>query len=99
LETRFVYTPDDIFQVTPSFSWEKTNDFSHAAKITPETPELQEIRYLSDEQVKLLFEVELLFNWDKARRLKADFSHRTRKFMSRSRENYDYATISLEYLF
>lgn len=99
LETKFIYAPNRIVRVAPSFAWEKTGDFTHGVETDTSTQELREIRSLSDEQVKLLFGLELVFNWGDARRLRADFSHRVRKFMSRPRELTDYATVSMEYLF
>ncbi len=99
LETRLTYSPDQIFQITPFFSWEKTNDYNHDFKTNPITENVAELRYLADEQTKMLFEVELIFNWDKARRTRFDFSHRVRSFMERPKEIIDYATVSLEYLF
>jgi hypothetical protein len=99
LETKFVYQPNSIVQITPSFAWEKSGDFSHGVESDSSTLELREIRYLSDEQVKMLFGVEFLFSWDQARHFKAEFSRRVRKFMTRPRESYDIAIVSMEYMF
>jgi hypothetical protein len=99
LESRLIYSPDQILKVTPFFSWEKTNSYNHDVKsgLAPET--ITELRYLADEQVKMLFEVELVFNWNHVRRTRFDFSHRVRTFMQRPKEINDYATISMEYQF
>jgi hypothetical protein len=99
LETRLIYAPNQVFQVTPFFSWEKTNDYNHDVKGGSQLESLTEIRYLADEQTKMLFEVEFIFNWNNFRRTRFDFSHRVRTFMQRPKEINDYATVSMEYLF
>lgn len=99
LETRLTYSPGKVLEITPSFSWEKTDDYGHGVKANAESQGLEEIRFLSDEQVKLLFRIEMVLNWSKGRLLRADFSHRTRKFMALSTERTDYATVSLEHQF
>jgi hypothetical protein len=99
LETRLIYNPNKIFQITPSFAWERTNDFKHSVEVNDINEALTEIRSLSDQQVKMLVEVELIFKWAQTRRLRADFSHRVRTFMERPRELIDYATLTLEYMF
>ncbi|HBC46600.1 MAG TPA: hypothetical protein DCZ43_06095 [candidate division Zixibacteria bacterium] len=99
LETKLVYAPDHIFQVAPFFSWEKTNDYNHDITGGSQEETITELRYLADEQVKMLFDIELIFNWNHVRRTRIDFSHRIRTFLQRPKENSDYATVSMEYLF
>jgi len=99
LETRITYAPNRIVQFSPQFAWEKTGDYNHSVRFDGLNSEPEEIRYLAEEQVKLLFGIELVFDWDDARRLKIDASHRVREFKNRPREVSDYATLSLEYLF
>jgi hypothetical protein len=98
-ETRFVYAPNKIIQFSPAFGWEKTNDYSHAVELDVVDNLPREVRYVSDEQVKLSYGAELIFNWHPARRLRIDMSHRIREFAARPREINDYATLTLEYLF
>jgi hypothetical protein len=98
LESKLIYKPDQVFQVTPFFSWEKTNDYNH--DVTGAQAEtITELRYLADEQVKMLFDLEFIFNWNHVRRTRFDFSHRVRTFLQRPREIDDYVTVSMEYLF
>jgi hypothetical protein len=99
LETRLIYSPDHLFQITPFFSWEKTNDYNHAVALSESSKEVIETRVMADEQLKMIFEVEVIFNWNHARRTRLDFLRRVRTFMSRPREINDYATISMEYIF
>lgn len=99
LDTRLNYSPGRIVRLSPSFSWEKTDDYGHAVRPDASDEDLEEIRYLSDEQVKLLFRMELVIEWGQGRHMRADYSHRIRKFMERPKEKNDYVTISMEYLF
>jgi hypothetical protein len=99
LETRLIYSPDHLFQITPFFSWEKTNDYNHGVVVSESSKDVIETRIMADEQLKMIFEVELIFNWNHARRTRFDFLRRVRTFMSRPKEVNDYATISMEYLF
>jgi hypothetical protein len=99
LDTKLTFAPGRIFRFSPLFAWEKTGDYNHSIKLDSLVSEPQEIRYLADEQIKLLFGVELMFDWDSSRKLKLALSHRIREFMSRPREVSDYAMLTMEYLF
>ena len=99
IETRLVYTPIQVLQITPFYSWEKTTDFNHGVIVGDTGGDIRETRLVADEQTKMVFEFEVVFNWDRARRTRFYFSHRTRDFMERPRETNDYATVSMEYIF
>lgn len=99
LETKFIYRPKQFFQITPSFAWEKTSDFTHSVELSSELSDLREFRRLSEEQVKMLLQIDLVFQWSERRSLRADLSRRIRKFMTRPREINDFVTFSMEYLF
>lgn len=99
LETKFIYSPVNSFRIAPFFGWEKTNDYTHSVDSNSDSAELNEIRKLTDEQVKLMLAVETVFNWSQSRHLRAEFSRRIRKFMERPREFTDYAAVSMEFIF
>lgn len=99
LETSVAYSPAPQLEIEPYFFWEKTGDYNHEVKPDPSVETPDEIRSLSDEQVKMYFQLKVTFKWDQKRTLMADFSHRLRKFMDRPREKNDYIRISMEYLF
>ena len=99
LESKLIYAPVSGFRISPSFGWEKTNDYSHSVETDTESEVLNEIRKLSDEQVKLLYAIELAIDWTDSRRMRAEFSHRLRKFMERDHENTDYAAVTMELFF
>jgi hypothetical protein len=98
-ETKLTYAPDRAFRFSPVFAWETTADYNYTVTLDSLDAEPQEIRYLADEQIKLLFGIELIFHWADARRLRFDISHRIREFKSHPREISDYVTLTLEYLF
>jgi len=98
-ETKLTYIPDRTFRFSPTFAWEKTADYNYSVALDSFGDEPQEIRYLADEQTKLLYGIEFLFDWADTRRLRFDISHRIREFKSHPREINDYATLTLEYLF
>ncbi len=99
IETKLNYFPWEILKLSPFFSWEKTGNYDHSLEIPVETTEPAEIRSLTDEQVKMFFELEMVFDWSFNRRLTAGFSHRLRKFNDRPRETNDYVKVSMEYRF
>ncbi len=99
LETRIFYEPINLIRISPYFFWEKTGDYNHTVEPSVDVSDPLEIRYLKDEQVKMLFQFQMTFNWSDRRSITADFSHRLRKFMDRPRETNDYIRISMEYLF
>jgi hypothetical protein len=99
LETRITYNPTATLRFSPVFAWEKTGDYSHTVVADAATQEPQEIRYLSDEQVKVQYGFEFSLNWDARRSFKAEFNHRVRRFQGRPREVNDFAAVTLEYLF
>ncbi len=99
IDTKFDYSPNKIFRIIPYFEWEKTGDYDHTAVIKPDIKTPIEIRNLSEQQVKQIFEIKLLFKWHENSSLSADFIHRIRTFKNRPHEITDYVTLSMEYLF
>jgi hypothetical protein len=99
LETRVFYEPIPLIRISPYFLWEKTGDYNHAVEPSVDVSDPLEIRYLKDEEVKMLFQFQITFHWSDRRSIMADFSHRLRKFMDRPREINDYIRVSMEYLF
>jgi hypothetical protein len=100
LETEFNYDISEIINFRPSFSWEKTGNYDHrSGEVLEPEQEPSIIRTLSEEQVKMLFEAEIIFKWSSRRNFMVNVSHRLRKFNDRPRETNDYMRVSMEYLF
>jgi len=100
IETEFVYDISEVLNFMPSFSWEKTGNYDHSAeKLFDPEQEPSIIRVLSEEQVKMFFEAEIIFKWSTRRNFMVNVSHRLKKFNDRPRETNDYMRISMEYLF
>jgi hypothetical protein len=100
LETEFNYDISEVINFKPSFSWEKTGNYDHrSGEVLDPEQEPSIIRTLSEEQVKMLFEVEMIFKWNSRRNFMINVSHRLRKFNDRPRETNEYMRVSMEYLF
>lgn len=99
LETRILYQPINIIRISPYFFWEKTSDYDHSVDPSKELAVPLEIRELKDEQVKMFFQFQIIFNWSDRQNIMADFSHRLRRFMDRPKETNDYIKVSMEYMF
>ncbi len=99
LETRISYAPINMIRISPYFFWEKTSDYNHTVDPGAGLSDPLELRYLQDEQVKMFFQFQMIFNWRDRQSIAVDFSHRLRKFMDRPKETNDYIRISMEYLF
>lgn len=100
IETEFNYEIARILYFKPFFSWEKTGDYDHTlGKKADDVEEPEIIRALSEEQMKMIFKLELVLKWSERSNFLVNVSHRLRKFMTRPREANDYAKMSVEYLF
>lgn len=100
LETELLYDIMGIAQFKPYFFWEKTGDYDHrTVNLVDPLAEPSVIRDLTEEQVKMIFRAEIVFQWSGSRRLMANIAHRLRKFNDRPREINNYMRVSMEYAF